>query len=423
LVSRSRSLIHQADGTQHMVPFVALTRQHDTLSDELRAGFERVMSTDAFILGREVEAFEQEFADFSEASECVGVASGTAALTLALIAAGIGAGDEVVLPGHTFIASALGVLHAGATPVFCDVERDTGLIDPDAAVSVIGARTAAILAVHLYGQACEMERINALARRHGLLVLEDAAQAHGARHDGKRVGSLGDAAAFSFYPSKNLGALGDGGAVCTSDSQLAARVRELRDLGQASKGEHLVVGYNERLDGLQAALLRVKLPHLDGWNAARRRHARRLREGLPDEMVLLGERAATPCVYHLFPVRHQRRDWLARLLRAAGIEIGFHYIRAAHQHAAIANLPPRTRPAELPQAEAWASEELSLPMFAELSEAELQRVAFACRAACMSSDGRHPPPGYDTIGHSGRGLLPGEKSLVPGSTTSRPKSA
>jgi dTDP-3-amino-3,4,6-trideoxy-alpha-D-glucose transaminase len=409
-------------GNGHAVPFVGLSRQHGALAEELRAAFERVMSTNAFTLGDEVEAFEREFAAFCEASECVGVASGTAALTLALMAAGIGPGDEVVVPGHTFIASALAVVHAGATPVFCDVEPDTGLVDPASAASVIGARTAAIVAVHLYGQACDMGSLKALARRHDLFLLEDAAQAHGAVHAGKRVGSLGDAAAFSFYPSKNLGALGDGGAVCTSDRQLAARMRELRDLGQGSKGEHLVVGYNERLDGLQAALLRVKLPHLDGWNAARRRNAQRLREGLPDDLVLLGERAATPCVYHLFPVRHQTRDSLATLLRAAGIQIGFHYRRAAHQHAALAHLPPRTRPAELPQAEAWAGEELSLPMFAELSEAELQRIAFACRAACMSPDGYRPSDGYQTSGHSDGYLLPREQDHASRSATSGPKS-
>jgi len=195
----------------HSIPFVDLSRQHATLASELRMAFDRVMSSDAFILGSEVEAFEREFAAYSQVSECIGVASGTAALTLALIAAGIGPGDEVVVPAHTFIASVLAVMHAGATPVFCDVERDTGLIDPDCASSVVGARTAAVLAVHLYGQACDMARINALAKRRGLFVLEDAAQAHGARHNGERVGSLGDAAAFSFYPSKNLGALGDGG--------------------------------------------------------------------------------------------------------------------------------------------------------------------------------------------------------------------
>ncbi len=314
----------QTQTIQQVVPFVGLARQHAALSTELSAAFERVVRTDAFILGGEVAAFEREFADYSRVDECVGVASGTAALTLALVAAGIGPGDEVVVPAHTFIASALGVLHAGATPVFCDVQQDTGLIDAASAEAVVGPRTAAIVAVHLYGQACDMAAINELARKHGLFVLEDAAQAHGAECDGERVGSLGDAAAFSFYPSKNLGALGDGGAVCSGDAQLAERVRELRHLGQRGKGEHVLVGYNERLDGLQAALLRVKLPHLDKWNAARQAYAARLREALPRELVLLAERPGSPCVYHLFPVRHPERDRLAELLRGEGLQVGLH---------------------------------------------------------------------------------------------------
>ena len=370
---------------QEVVPFVGLARQHAALGGELRAAFERVVGTDGFILGGEVEAFEREFAGYCEAAECVGVASGTAALALILLAAGIGPGDEVLVPGHTFIASALGVLHAGATPVFCDVQRDTGLIDPDAAAALVGPRTAAVIAVHLYGQVCEMDAINALAARHGLFVLEDAAQAHGATYNGGRAGSLAGAAAFSFYPSKNLGALGDGGAICTGDAQLAERVRELRHLGQRGKGEHVVVGYNERLDGLQAAMLRVKLPHLDGWNAARRRHAANLRASLPRELLVLGERSATPCVYHLFPVRHPARDRLVELLRADGIQVGLHYSPAAHQHLAFADLPASSRPVELEEAEAWAGEELSLPMFAELSDAEVQRIAAACRAACETT--------------------------------------
>jgi dTDP-3-amino-3,4,6-trideoxy-alpha-D-glucose transaminase len=372
----------QGQATAQVVPFVGLARQHAALGDELRAAFERVVGADGFILGDEVESFEREFAAYCEASECVGVASGTAALALILIAAGIGPGDEVLVPGHTFIASALAVLHAGATPVFCDVQRDTGLIDPDSAAALVGPRTTAVIAVHLYGQVCDMDAINALAARHGLFVLEDAAQAHGATYKGKRAGSLGSAAAFSFYPSKNLGALGDGGAVCTGDAQLAERVRELRHLGQRGKGEHVLVGYNERLDGLQAALLRVKLPHLDGWNAARRSHAANLRAGLPQELVVLGERSATPCVYHLFPVRHPARDRLAELLRAAGIQVGLHYTPAAHRHRAFAELPASSRPVELGEADAWAGEELSLPMFAELRDAEVQRMAVACRAAC-----------------------------------------
>jgi len=366
------------------VPFVGLSRQHAMLRGELRVAFERVVGSDAFILGAEVEAFEREFAGYCETAECVGVASGTAALGLALIAAGIGPGDQVVVPGHTFIASVLGVLHAGATPVFCDVERDTGLIDPESAASVVGSKTAAIIPVHLYGQACDMARINALARRHELFVLEDAAQAHGATCDGKRAGSLGDAAVFSFYPSKNLGALGDGGAVCTGDAQLAARIRELRHLGQRGKGEHAVVGYNERLDGLQAALLRVKLPHLDGWNAARRKHAANLREELGGGLVALGERPGTPCVYHLFPVRHPARDRLAEVLRTEGIQVGLHYTPAAHRHAAFDELPASSRPVELSEAEAWAAEELSLPMFAELTDAEVDRMAEACRIGCAA---------------------------------------
>jgi dTDP-3-amino-3,4,6-trideoxy-alpha-D-glucose transaminase len=372
----------QERGTQKVVPFVGLSRQHAALSEELRAAFERVIREDAFILGAETEAFEREFAGYCQVEECVGVASGTAALGLALIAAGIGPGDEVVVPGHTFIASALGVLHAGAIPVFCDVQRDTGLMDPDAAEAIVGPRTAAIVPVHLYGQMCEIERINALAGRHGLFVLEDAAQAHGATCDGKRAGSSGNAAAFSFYPSKNLGALGDGGAVCTGDAQLAARVRELRHLGQRGKGQHVVVGHSERLDGLQAALLRVKLPNLETWNAARRSHAERLREGLRDELVVLVERPTTPCVYHLFPVRHPARDRLAELLRAEGIQVGLHYSPAAHRHAAFDKLPASARPVELPESEAWAAEELSLPMFPELSDAEVERVVAACLTAC-----------------------------------------
>jgi dTDP-3-amino-3,4,6-trideoxy-alpha-D-glucose transaminase len=365
-----------------VVPFVGLARQHAALGRELREAFERVVASDGFILGPDVAAFEREFAHYCGARECVGVASGTAALALALTAAGIGPGDEVVVPAHTFIASALGVIHAGATPVFCDVQHDTGLIDPRAIEAVLGPRTAAVIAVHLYGQACDMDAIGALARRHGLFVLEDAAQAHGASCDGRPVGSLGDAAAFSFYPSKNLGALGDGGAVCTSDSALAESVRQLRDLGQRRKGEHVVVGYNARLDGLQAALLRVKLAHLDDWNAARRAHAARLREGLPPELVALGERAQTPCVYHLFPVRHVARDRLAELLRADGVSVGLHYTPAVHRHLALAGLPAVSRPVELPESDGWAREELSLPMFAELHEDELQRTIAACAAAC-----------------------------------------
>ena len=249
------------------VRFVALDRQHDPIKRDLQAAFDRLLGSSAFTLGAELERFEAEFADYCDVGHCVGVSSGTAALSLMFRAHGIGPGDEVIVPGHTFIASALAVAHVGATPVLCDVDEGTGLIDPDAARAAVGPRTAAVLAVHLYGQACDMAAIEAFAKPRGLLVFEDAAQAHGARYQGRRVGSLGTASAFSFYPTKNLGALGDGGAVCTEDDVIAARIRRLRNLGQRAKGEHVELGYNERLDGLQAALLRVKLQHLDEWNA------------------------------------------------------------------------------------------------------------------------------------------------------------
>lgn len=357
------------------VRFVALDRLHAPLADELTATFARLLSTSAYTLGAEVEGFEAEFAAYCEADQCVGVASGTAALTLTLAAAGIGPGDEVIVPAHTFIASALGAVHLGATPVLVEVDRETGLIDPDAARAAIGPRTAAIVAVHLYGQVCEMDPLVELAGAHGLLLLEDAAQAHGARYRGRPAGSLGDVAAFSFYPSKNLGALGDGGAVTTADATLAARVRRLRNLGQRAKGEHLEIGFNERLDGLQAALLRVKLRHLDAGNAARRARARDYRELLEPAVTLLGERDDAECVYHLMPARLPDRDAVAAALGERGIETGIHYTPAMHGHPAL--LDHAVRHGELPEAEAWAREELSLPMHPDLTPAEVRRVAEA----------------------------------------------
>ncbi len=360
------------------IPLVALGRQHASMVHDLRAAFDRVVGSSEFILGEEVERFEEEFAAYCGARHCVGVASGTAALGILMRASGIGPGDEVVVPGHTFIASALGVLHAGATPVFCDVDDATGLIDADAAAAVVGPRTAAILAVHLYGQACDMDAVGRLARRHGLAVFEDAAQAHGATLNGRRAGSLAAGAAFSFYPSKNLGALGDGGAICTDDVEIAERARRLRHLGQARKGKHVEIGSTERLDGLQAAFLRVKLGHLDGWNARRRDLAGRYRAGLEGSVRLLETRPGSPCIYHLFPIRARGRDELAARLGDAGIATGVHYSPPVHRQPALVD--SGLGGPELPVAEAWAREELSLPMFAELTEDEVHRVVEACHA-------------------------------------------
>jgi dTDP-3-amino-3,4,6-trideoxy-alpha-D-glucose transaminase len=366
------------------VPFMALERTHAALRPELEDAFRRVVGSSSFILGTEVEAFEREFASYCGAEHCVGVASGTAALTLALSAAGVSPGDEVIVPAHTFIASALGVIHAGATPVLCDVEPATGLVDPASAEACVSDRTAALLAVHLYGQPCDMDAVLAVAARHGLFVLEDAAQAHGARSKGRVAGSLGHAAAFSFYPSKNLGALGDGGAICTDDDELADRARQLRHLGQRGKGEHVAAGYNERLDGLQAALLRAKLPHLDSANEARRGHARRYSEALPASVGRLREEPDRTCNFHLYPVRVANRDGVAVELKEHGVATGVHYAPALHEQPPVAAVA--RRPVPLDAAAAWADEELSLPMFPELSQAEVDHVSSSCQVVLESPD-------------------------------------
>jgi dTDP-3-amino-3,4,6-trideoxy-alpha-D-glucose transaminase len=355
------------------VPFVALDREHAEMAGELRAAFDRVLDRSAFILGGELAAFESEWAAACGTAHCVGTASGTAALTLLLRAAGIGRGDEVIVPANTYIASALAVVHAGAVPVLCDVEDGTGLLDPDAAAAAIGPNTAAIMAVHLFGQLCDMRALVRLAERHGLALVEDAAQAHGATFEDLPAGGFGIGAAFSFYPSKNLGALGDGGAVCTHHPDVADRLRQLRDLGQRRKGEHVVPGANERLDGLQAALLRVKLPRLAAANAARRRHAAVYRERLDGVTGVLEERPVTPCVYHLFPIRVPDRREVAARLAAHGIATGLHYTPALHHQPALQGL---IRVAGEPvNAEAWAAEELSLPMSPALREDEIERAA------------------------------------------------
>ena len=361
------------------VPLVAIDRLHGRIADDLRGAFDRVLAHGNFVLGDEVTHFEDEWAAFCETAKCVGVSSGTAALHLALVAAGVGPGDEVVVPAHTFIATALGVIHAGATPVLCDVEEHSGLIDPQAAASVIGPRTVAIVGVHLYGQPCDMTALRALADRHGLFLLEDAAQAHGATLRGRRAGALGDAAAFSFYPSKNLGALGDAGAITTSDDALASRARRLSNLGQRHKGHFEHVGHNARLDGVQAAFLRAKLPQLEDANAARRRHAQTYDRLLGDRLLTLPPVQHATCVYHLYPIRTPQRDEAAAFLRRHGVHTGVHYTPAIHHHPAMCAVLDEPTGA-YPHAERWAAQQLSLPMFAELEPSEVEHVAQACLA-------------------------------------------
>jgi len=360
------------------VPFVDLRRHNLAIAGELRTAFDSVLEDGGFVLGGEVDAFEAEFADYCGVRHCVGVGSGTAALTLALLAAGVQSGDEVIVPAHTYIATALSVLHVGAIPRFCDVDDATGLIDLRSAAEVLSTRTVAVIPVHLYGQVSDMEAVELFARRHGLLVVEDAAQAHGATWETGRAGSLGHVGAFSFYPSKNLGALGDGGAICTDDDAIAERTRRLRNLGQRHKGEHVEAGFNERLDGVQAAMLRIKLRGLDAANATRRERAAQYREALPDVCRPLTEDPRGECVYHLFPIRVEARDELGARLDRGGVRTGVHYWPAVHRQPPFAGHGMRDRnghgPTYLGNAERWTEEELSLPMFAELTPEEVARV-------------------------------------------------
>lgn len=356
------------------VPFVDLAAQYATLRARVEPAVLEVMQSTAYILGKDVALFEKEFAAYCEVEHGVGVDSGTSALELALRAYGIGAGDEVITAANTFIATALAISCTGAQPVLVDVEPKTSNIDPLLVERAITARTRAIIPVHLYGQPANMDAVLEIARRHGLIVIEDACQAHGARYKGKRVGSLGNAAAFSFYPAKNLGAYGDGGMVVTNDTHIAETVRGLRDYGQSTKYHHDVVGFNRRLDTIQAAILRVKLPYLDGWNRARRQHAQLYHELLGLEGVMLPAQAdRVEPVYHLYVIGVRDRDGLQAHLKSEGIGTGIHYPIPIHLQAAYAHLGYKA--GRFPVTEALARHIVSLPMYAELTKEQIGYVA------------------------------------------------
>jgi dTDP-4-amino-4,6-dideoxygalactose transaminase len=323
-----------------------------------------------------VEAFEQAFATYCGAQHGVGVASGTAAVHLALLACGIGAGDEVITSPHTFIATVEAICRSGAAPVFVDIDPATFNLDPYRLEAAISPRTKAIIPVHLYGRPVDMDAILAAARRHGLRVIEDAAQAHGARYRQRRVGAFGDAGCFSFYPGKNLGAYGDGGMVVTDDATIAARVRTLRDHGRSGKYEHATLGFGERLDALQAAVLGVKLRYLDEWNARRRRAAARYCDLLANAGIALPTSADdAESVYHLFVVRVPERDRILSALQAVGIGAGIHYPVPVHRQAACAHLGYAR--GAFPHAERAAHEVLSLPLYPEITDAQLREVSNA----------------------------------------------
>jgi dTDP-4-amino-4,6-dideoxygalactose transaminase len=355
------------------VPFLDLHGVHAALRDPLNQAWSAVLGHGRFINGPEVAAFEGAFAEYCEAEHCVGVANGTDALELILAGLGIGPGDEVLVPTNTFVATAEAVVTVGATPRFVDVLPDTLLIDPDAAAAAIGPRTAAIMAVHLFGQMTDMPALSALASKHGLALIEDAAQAHGARFAGRRAGGGGVAAGFSFYPGKNLGALGDGGAVVSNDAALVGRIRQLADHGrsQTDRYGHEVVGRNSRLDTLQAAALHVKLPVLDEANRARAAAVAQYRKSLPAWCVPVGVHPHAEPVYHLAVVQVPDRAATARALDAAGIGWGIHYPVPCHLQPAFA----RYAVEPLPVAEAAADRILSLPLSPTLTNEQVERVS------------------------------------------------
>jgi dTDP-4-amino-4,6-dideoxygalactose transaminase len=357
------------------VPFVDLKAQFRALRAEVVPRITQVMEDASFILGPDVARFEENFAAYTGTTHCVGVESGTAAIALALEALDIGPGDEVILPANTYIASALPVSALGARPVFVDVDR-AYLIDPALLEAALTPRTKAIMPVHLYGQAVPMEPILDFARKHGLYVIEDAAQAHGAKWRGRTVGSFGEVGCFSFYPGKNLGAYGDAGAIVTNDPRLAERLRLLRDFGQRKKYEHIVKGGNCRLDSIQAAVLDVKLRHLDDWNAARLRHAVAYDAKLSEIGIAPPQRLNDEGhVYHLYVIEVEQRDRVAAALRERGIATGIHYPIPIHMQPAYADLGIAR--GAYPRTERSAERLLSLPMFAELTQEQIDLVAEA----------------------------------------------
>jgi dTDP-4-amino-4,6-dideoxygalactose transaminase len=358
--------------TAMQVPFVDLRAQHQPLDQAIEQAFRTVLTRGDFIMGGAVERFETEYASYIGARHAIGVGTGLAAIELALRAFDVGPGDEVITAANTFIATVLAIMAVGAKPVFVDMDAATYGIDAGAISAAVTSRTKAIVPVHLYGQPVDLDGVMAVARRHNLIVIEDAAQAHGARYQGRRAGSIGHAAAFSFYPSKNLGALGDGGIITTSDDEAARKLRLLHNYGQRVKYYHAIAGTNSRLDTLQAAVLSIKLPHLDGWNAARRAHAAAYGERLGAGVKTPIAAAGVEHIYHLYVIETPERDALEQRLRARQIYTGIHYPVPAHLQEACASLGYRA--GDFPITEAAAPRILSLPMFAELTEAQIDYV-------------------------------------------------
>jgi dTDP-4-amino-4,6-dideoxygalactose transaminase len=359
-----------------MIPFLDLKAQYQSIKEEIDRAMLSVLDSAAFVLGPEVARFEDQFAVYHSAAHGIAVNTGTSALHLALLAAGVGPGDEVITVPFTFVATVSAIRYTGATPVFVDIDPVSMTLDPGALESAITSRTKVILPVHLYGQPADMDPILATAKRHGLTVIEDACQAHGAEYHGRRVGSLGDLAAFSFYPGKNLGAFGEGGAVTTSNAQYAQVIRMMRDWGQDKRYHHLIQGFNYRMEGLQGAILNVKLRYLDKWTDARRARAAaytRLLQG--SDVETPREMPYARHVYHIYAVRCADRNALQQSLQKRGIQTGLHYPIPVHLQPAHHDLGYQE--GQLPHAEAAARQVLSLPLYPEMPMEFVEQVSAA----------------------------------------------
>jgi dTDP-4-amino-4,6-dideoxygalactose transaminase len=366
------------------VPYLDLKAQYRSISSEIDAAVTRVLESSQFVLGEEVAAFEQDFAKYCGAAECVAVNSGTSALHLALLAAGVGPGDEVITVPFTFVASVAAILYAGARPVLVDIDPHSFNMNAAALDAAITPQTKAIMPVHLYGQTADMGPILEMARCHGLVVIEDAAQAHGAKYKGRVAGNLGDIGCFSFYPTKNLGAYGEGGAITTSNPEYVKKIRMLRDWGQDNKYHHLLRGFNYRMEGLQGAILRVKLGHLEEWTEARRAIAAKYDQRLADPgLTLPREMPWAHHVYHVYSLRTSNRDSFRTALESQGIQTAVHYAIPVHLQPAYADLGYRN--GSFPESEAAAHEVVALPIFPELSKDQVEAVCYAVRKV---ADGR-----------------------------------
>ena len=365
------------------VPFLDLKSHHASLHDEFDRAIRAVIDSSAFAGGPFVEKFEHDFASYCGSQHAVGVGSGTEALWLSLLACGIGPGDEVITVPNTFMATAEAITYCGARPVFVDVDERTYTLDPAGLEEALSSRTRAIIPVHLFGQPAEMDPVLEFARKHDLFVIEDAAQAHGAKYKGRRAGTLGNAGCFSFYPGKNLGAFGEAGAIVTNSSELQEKIRILRDHGQVRKYRHTAIGWNCRMDGIQAAVLSVKLQHLESGNSLRRAHALQYTQAFAgvDEVLTPLEAPYARHVYHIYAIRIQERDDVVSFLKEQGIQCGIHYPIPVHLQEAYQSLGYKK--GDLPRSEQTALEFISLPMFPELAETQVNMVALGVKEAIL----------------------------------------